>query len=501
MNIIHRSNFTFLYLLFFISSIFIFENCRPDEDFITDQGAGLEFSLDTLRFDTVFTELGSSTRYFKVYNPHNKPIKIEKISLENHTGARFIINVDGIPGNMQEGVEINANDSIYVFAEVTVNPDAPLSESPFVINEDIVFQTNGESQIVKLEAWGQNANYFPNRFGGGGIWSPCTSPTVTWDDPKPYVIYGILAIDNCLLSIPEGTQIYVHGGITRNTQLGVYNDGLIIVLEDGRLQVNGTLEKPVTIQGDRLEDEFENRSGQWSGIIIDNKSIGNIFNHTTIKNSILGVAVDSNAVLTMRNVQIYNTSSAGLAGIHSTINAENCLVHSNGASSLQIAFGGNYNFKYCTFASYGVDAPAVSLSNGVCYDPPFCDNINAYRLKADFQNSIIFGSRNDELSLVDYEFNNAGFDYNFENCIVKVRELLDPDKGGFPDFFQNCIPCINATSQDILFENPSEDDYHLDSLSIAEKQAIPIPGIGFDLEGVVRDNATPDIGCFEYIPR
>ncbi|MEZ4949952.1 MAG: hypothetical protein R2784_11275 [Saprospiraceae bacterium] len=78
-----------------------------------------------------------------------------------------------------------------------------------------------------------------------------------------------------------------------------------------------------------------------------------------------------------------------------------------------------------------VDAPAVSLSNGVCYDPPFCDNINAFRLKADFQNSIIFGSRNDELSLVDYEFNNAGFDYNFENCIVKVRELLDPpDKEG-----------------------------------------------------------------------
>ncbi|MEZ4949951.1 MAG: hypothetical protein R2784_11270 [Saprospiraceae bacterium] len=95
----------------------------------------------------------------------------------------------------------------------------------------------------------------------------------------------------------------MHGGITRNTQFGVYNDGLI-VLEDGRLQVNGTLENPVTIQGDRLEDEFENRSGQWSGIIIDNKSIGNIFNHTTIKNSILGVAVDSNAVLTMRNADL-----------------------------------------------------------------------------------------------------------------------------------------------------------------------------------------------------
>lgn len=486
------------------SLIFIslaFQSCRPEDDFITDQGAGLEFSLDTLRFDTVFTELGSATRFFKVYNRHSKPIKINKISLENHTGAEFFINVDGIPGNVQEGVEINAQDSIYVFAEVTVDPDAPLSVSPFVIEEQILFETNGESQVVHVEAWGQNANYFPSRFGGGGIWSPCTSNEVTWDDPKPYVIFGILAIDNCLLRIPEGTRIYVHGGLTRNTQLGVYNDGVIIVLEDGRLQINGTLENPVIIQGDRLEEAFENRPGQWSGIIIDNKSIGNIFNHTTLKNSILGVAVDSNAVLTLNNVQIFNTGSAGLVGIHSTIFANNTLVHSNGASSLQVAYGGRYNFKYCTFASYGVDAPAVSLSNGICYDPPFCDNVASYGLNADFQNSIIFGSRNDEISLSDFEINNASFNYNFENCIVKIRDLTDPNRGGHPDFFQFCNPCINATSQDVIFYAVEEDDYHLDTLSIAEGQASPLSGLEFDLDGVVRDPSNPDIGCYEYIPR
>ncbi|MCB0661470.1 MAG: hypothetical protein KDC24_01925 [Saprospiraceae bacterium] len=493
------SYFPILVLLVF-GTLFL-QNCRPEENFITDQGAGLEFSLDTLRFDTVFTELGSATRFFKVYNRHDRPIKINRITLENHTGAEFFINVDGIPGNVQEGVEINARDSIYVFAEVTVDPDAPLSISPFVIEEQILFETNGESQIVHLEAWGQNANYFPSRFGGGGIWSPCTASEVTWDDPKPYVIYGILAIDNCLLKIPAGTRIYVHGGITRSTQLGIYNDGVIIVLEDGRLQINGTVDQPVIIQGDRLEEAFENRSGQWSGIIIDNKSFGNIFNYTTLKNSILGVAVDSNAVLTLNNCQIYNTGSVGLAGIHSTIFANNTLVHSNGASSLQVAFGGRYNFKYCTFASYGVDAPAVSLSNGVCYDPPFCDNVNAYGLNVDFQNSIVFGSRNDEISLTDFGINNAAFNYNFENCIVKVRDLLDPTRGGHPDFFQFCNPCVNASGQDAIFYAVEDDDYHLDTLSIAEEQAVPIPGLDVDLDGVMRDPSNPDIGCYEYIPR
>ena len=42
----------------------LFWGCNKDEDFITDGSVSLAFSLDTLRFDTVFTELGSATRFF-----------------------------------------------------------------------------------------------------------------------------------------------------------------------------------------------------------------------------------------------------------------------------------------------------------------------------------------------------------------------------------------------------------------------------------------------------
>ena len=56
-------------------------SCRPDDNFITDPAAMLEFSKDTLTFDTVFTELGSATRILKVFNPHPQPVKINRISL------------------------------------------------------------------------------------------------------------------------------------------------------------------------------------------------------------------------------------------------------------------------------------------------------------------------------------------------------------------------------------------------------------------------------------
>ena len=69
--------------------------CRKDENFTTDSSAKVAFSSDTLRFDTVFTSLGSATRYIKVFNRNNKPIKITQISLENKTSAVFNLNIDG----------------------------------------------------------------------------------------------------------------------------------------------------------------------------------------------------------------------------------------------------------------------------------------------------------------------------------------------------------------------------------------------------------------------
>ncbi|MBK7465303.1 MAG: hypothetical protein IPJ43_00005 [Saprospiraceae bacterium] len=37
-----------------------------------------KYSTDTIRFDTVFTTLGSAIRIFKIYNPYDKFLKIQK---------------------------------------------------------------------------------------------------------------------------------------------------------------------------------------------------------------------------------------------------------------------------------------------------------------------------------------------------------------------------------------------------------------------------------------
>ncbi len=159
-------------------------SCGKD-DLITDSDAKLEFSTDTLRFDTVFTELGSATRLVKLFNPHDNPIRIDQISVKAGDQSFFRLNIDGTSGNSATDIEIRAKDSLYIFAEVTIDPDQPLSNSPFIINDEILLETNGNSQVIVLEAWGQNANYIPNRFNNGGTaLLTCDFGSVTWDDPK-----------------------------------------------------------------------------------------------------------------------------------------------------------------------------------------------------------------------------------------------------------------------------------------------------------------------------
>ena len=483
--------------LLFLSIALLLSFCQK-EKFTTDPADKLEFSTDTLRFDTVFTQVGSATRFFKIYNRHKESIQIGKIYLENGANSRFNLNIDGISGDAQENLEIAPNDSMYVFAEVTINPND--QNSPFVVTENVVFETNGNVQTVVLEAFGQNANYLPSPFGAGGVVGyGCNGGEWVWDDPKPYVIYGVLVIDSCTVRIPKGTRVYVHGGLGKFVDNeGVtqrYNDGFLAFVGQGKLIVEGTQEEPVIFESDRLEPEFEEEAGQWTGIWLQSGSTGHSIDHCIIRNSIIGVRADSAVSLTLRNTQIYNTASSGLIGIHANITAENCLFHSNTGFAILLEFGGNYRFDYCTVGSYGVDGEALRMGNALCLDAG-CETYLANKLTARFQNCILMGSRNDQITLFDRLDDPSMFDYELKNCIVRVRDLIKDT--AYPDFFDHCQPCINATSQDTIFLDVNKRDFHLDTLnSIANRYAVPIPGIVKDLDNKDRDAVTPDAGCYE----
>lgn len=487
----------FLYrLVFFIVGFTVFFAACNNDDPTTAPGAKLEFSLDTLTFDTVFTAIGSTTQRFKIYNRNEQPIVISNIQLENTSGM-FRINVDGTAGNTHSNIEIPEEDSIYIFVEVTVDPDN--SNSPFVINDGISFETNGNMQRVVLEAWGQNANYLGSKGVIGVLRNNLQD--VILDDPKPYVIYGILIIDSANLVLPAGCRVYVHGGIVN--QGGSYTDGILLFTESARLISNGTLDNPVIIRGDRLEPFYDDEPGQWAGVLIGQNSTGNIINHTIIRNSIVGVRVDSAADLTIKNSAIHNTNSSNILGIHSKIYAENCtFFSSNSGNNVQLEYGGEYDFNYCTIASFSSapsishGSPALRMTNVTCFDE-FCNDFNEFALDANFRNCIIYGSRIDEIQIFDKTQTPDLFKFSLENCLIK-QDQAEPDNDVI---FGKCIDCeINS---DPAFVNIDEYNYQLDTLSPAENKAIPIQDLNstpitIDKIANMRDATNPDIGAFEY---
>jgi hypothetical protein len=487
--------------------IFVFGTCMAiaffgacqKESFSTSASEKLSFSQDTVRFDTVFTELGSATRILKIYNASNKSIRISKLALRDGANSKFRMNVDGLPGRSFENLEMAPKDSMYLFLEVNINPDAPLSASPFVVSEMLDFETNGNQQSVVLEAWGQNANYLPSRYYADSLVQlGCNGGEWLWDDPRPYVIYGGIFIDDCTVRMPAGTHVYIHGGLSRFTDDStsfLYNDGILAFTGNGRLLIEGTKDRPVVIQSDRLEPEFSEVPGQFAGIWLQEGTTGHLIEHAVIRHGIVGIRVDSAADLTIRQSAIYHTSGSGIIAQHAKITAENCLFYDNGSFGIQVEYGGDYQFDYCTVAEYGSGGESLKLSNALCLDP-FCTDALLFRLKAQFRNCILVGDRNDQISLFDpFELPND-FEYQLQNCFVKVKDLIMPNV--YPDFLTFCDPCMNITANDTIFIDPDQFEYRLDTLrSKANNYGMPIPLIPVDFDEKLRDQQKPDIGCYE----
>jgi hypothetical protein len=481
----------------FIAFGILMSSCQRDYDYF-EGNARISASIDTLLFDTVFTSIGSATKLFKIYNDESSPVQID-VTLENKAGSYFRINVDGVKGPEVKNIEILPKDSIYVFAEVTVNPDLPLSVSPFVIEETLIIRQGSQSKKVLLTAWGQNANYI-SKAGQIGLLS-CDRNSLIFEDKKPYVIYGILVIDDCTIVLPAGTRIHVHGGIAYTPERdNVYNDGQIILLSGAKILSNGTFEKPVTIEGDRLEPKYKDVSGQWGGIRLI-QSRGNLFKNTIIKNSIVGVVADSASQLSMVSSQIYNTASAAIFAFNSEISGENCLIYGFGSHALQLNYGGKYNFSYCTFVSNNSNRKeTLSANNKKCLDlneDITCTSlVDVKPLILNMTNCIISGGDSDEISFLNHTRDRPeNFVFSFTNTVVRVNDLLMTNR--WPNFFDNCKDCLNQKENDKLFLKPKDNDFRLDTMSIAREKALPLYSIKTDITGKPR-KARPDIGCFEF---
>jgi hypothetical protein len=419
-----------------------------------------------------------------VYNNNNQKIKISSIWLAGGNNSNFKINIDGAPATQVSNIEIAAKDSIYIFVKVTVNPNS--SNSPFVINDSIMFETNGNIQRVQLVAWGQNAYYYtPNHFLPNLPPYSIIRHNDVWTNDKPHVIYGYAVVDSAYsLTIKENTRVYLHP----NAVLWVYRDGT--------LKVDGELGNPVTFQGDRLDDSYQTVPGQWGKIWISEGS-NNYINYAVIKNGTVGIQIDTlpdnctAPALKITNTIIENMSSVGLLAQGSWVEGYNCVIGNCGQNAMWLNIGGNYDFKHCTIGNYwnySVRTTASLDLNNWYQDVN--NNYNGRNLNANFGNCIVYGDNTDEIQLDKYT--SATFDYTFDHCLLKTQ--FDTVTA----FLNNCNLCIFNNNPS--FSDYSNNNYQLGTGSAAIEKglmgiALTVP---FDILRHNRTSGTaPDIGAYE----
>ncbi len=80
--------------LLFITICLSTYSCKKDE-ILTDPSAKLDFSVDTIMFDTVFTTIGTTTQALIIYNDNSQPLMISSVRLAGGNASPYRLNLDG----------------------------------------------------------------------------------------------------------------------------------------------------------------------------------------------------------------------------------------------------------------------------------------------------------------------------------------------------------------------------------------------------------------------
>ena len=504
---------TYLIPVCILVLIILGSSCRKDLEYAPSAG-NLEFSKDTVFLDTIFSNIGSSTRTLKVYNNTRDDVEIPSIRLSQGQNSSYRLNVDGDAGKEFSNIPILAQDSIFIFIETTFDV-ADSAQNEFLYTDAIQFDNGDFLQEVQLVTLVKDAIFlFPERLSDGSKETiliglddsgneiraegfELNDSQLNFTNEKPYVIYGYAVV-------AEGKELIIDAG----ARVHFHKDSGMLIKENASLQINGELsqdqemlENEVVFSGDRLESELSNVPGQWGTIWITSGSINNTINYLTLKNATVGLLVDGDdtlefPTLSITNSQIYNSASVSLWAKKAVINAENVVLGSSGNTSLYCNLGGKYEFAHCTIANYWSNGfrggAALEIDN-------FTASATADLEKAEFFNCIIDG--NNAIELVLRSNGTNAFQYTFTNCLLKFRDTNGQfDSDPLYDFGNISLYKEVFINEDANFLNANLNDFRIGNPSAVDGKAnigtaLRIP---FDILGIDR-TSSPAIGAYQVL--
>lgn len=380
-----------------------------EEEFCSSPTDRLEFSTDTLAFDTIISGVATNTYTFQVFNRNDRALRIASVRLARGSESPFTVNVDGTW--LQGGVSTNdftvsRQDSLRVFVQL----NAPITgaEEPQAFEEDLLFTLeSGAQQKVLLTASSQDVNVMHGEV---------ITDNTAFTSRLPYQIFDSLVVaEGATLTLTAGTRLYFHP------------DASLIV--HGKLRAEGTLEQPVTFRGDRLGNMFDGQPydripGQWGGIRFTKSSLGNDLTFCDVHSGTHGIILDSTGTATQKliidNSVIHNMAGDAFSATYCQAFVGNCQI-SNAHGSCVNLQGGDYTFVHCTIGQFypfiGGHDVALRFTNTANDEPLPLE-------RCQFFNTLISGYNDDDImGEASERYTDCAFNYFFKNCLLNTPKV------------------------------------------------------------------------------
>jgi len=495
--------------------------CKPREEELQTSGA-LEFSADTVKFDTVFTTLRTVTKRLWVYNRNPKGVNVDLVTLDQPATSPYTLIINGDLKQTASNLFIRGEDSLLILVRAKLPDNGQNGAAKaYVLEEKLNFRTNGQDQRVLLRSFGQNIYLHEH------VALACNS---VWTNDRPHVLYDTVLVPvNCTLTIKPGTRIYAHAGA--------------LLLVQGTLKVNSPADftpgtgatdtiseksaKRVRFTGDRSgETQYATAPGQWTGIQLYPSSKGNIIRYATIQNASVGIWLvgSSNPAAVQPDLTVQNSiiryisggsvnfagvlsnrrglPGAGILGIAGKVTVENTLFSDCYEYAL-LGYGGDYSMNYCTIANYAATSavrstPSLGFTNVSAFD-----TTKRSPLVVKLYNSIVWGAVEDELVLANYkEYQNGPVDIRNTLLRTKLYNATTDvaTKPGLAKASLNNV--VNSDPKFVRIYTTNRNDYRLGNGSpglARGAEQVGTPPLR-DLLNLPRNLNNPDLGAYQTTP-
>ncbi len=476
-----------LYVLVIVACLL----CGCEDRITSDPESHLSFSVDTLRFDTVFTERGSATKIVKAYNRSKEAVVIDNISFSDNDNFRFNINGENDKDNLHD-ILLRGGDSIFIFVKATIDPHD--TAKPVLVEDSVIFFVNSNRDVLHVEAVSQDVII---------LRGDTIEDIVQLGNDKPYLVFDTVWFMNNV-QINAGTRFYMH-------------DNSVIVFRRG-LIVKGERDNPVVFRGDRFDDilrdiPYDYASGKWGGIFLipdlnsDSKNPPYNINCLDVHSATFGLFCQSDKTsdlpqIYLSNSRLHNFSLYGLVLQNMNAEVSNCEI-SNCADYCVYLSGGRHTFVHNTIANFfNYKKENVSIHSVGREDVAavYISDLSKtqVRTEAVFKNNIISGWRRNNITLA------TALPNRYDG--VFLGNLLRNDTLDIARFSDNCYEQDTDTVFTRIWFSREEHtyyDFRLDSVSPARDIADSLTAVSYplDRDGNSRlKDGKPDAGCYEWQP-